>query len=115
MEQSQIGARRQIHSVAGDLGLNDPLVRQALHARGSLTVGLPKTIEPTPTHPSAQNVFNILTADGLHPNAPRIKCILPAPVVIVVRWWKAIAPVSSHAMQDKCVTKGLRVLWSNRA
>jgi hypothetical protein len=66
MKQNQTGPRRQIHSVAGDLGLNDPLVRQALHARGILTVGIPKTIEPTPTHPSAQDVFTILTEAGLH-------------------------------------------------
>jgi hypothetical protein len=66
MEHNQTGPRRQIHSVAGDLGLNDPLVRQALHARGILTVGIPKTIEPPPTHPSAQDVFTILTEAGLH-------------------------------------------------
>lgn len=66
MEQSQTGPRRQIHSVAGDLGLHDPLVRQALHARGIVTVGIPKTLEPTPTHPSAQAVFHILTEAGLH-------------------------------------------------
>jgi hypothetical protein len=56
----------QIHSVAGDLGINDPLVRQALHARGILTVGIPKTIEPTPTHPSAQDILDILNEAGLN-------------------------------------------------
>ena len=38
--------RRQVHSVAGDLGVNDPTVRQTLHQRGILTVGMPKTVEP---------------------------------------------------------------------
>ena len=34
----------QIHSVAGDLGVNDSALRQALHDRGILTVGIPKTV-----------------------------------------------------------------------
>jgi hypothetical protein len=60
------GPTPQIHSVAGDLGINDPLVRQALHARGILTVGIPKTIEPIQTNPSAQNVLDILNEAGLN-------------------------------------------------
>src|SRR3954447_15992440 len=38
--------RLRVHSVAGDLGINDETLRQALHAQGILTVGIPKTIEP---------------------------------------------------------------------
>ena len=60
------GPTPQIHSVAGDLGINNPLVRQALHARGILTVGIPKTIEPTPTNPSAQDILDILNAAGFN-------------------------------------------------
>jgi hypothetical protein len=66
IERSQTGPQRQIHSVAGDLGLNDTVVRQALHTRGILTVGIPKTVEPIKTNPSAQDVFHILTEAGLH-------------------------------------------------
>jgi hypothetical protein len=66
IERIQTGPKRQIHSVAGDLGLNDVVVRQALHTRGILTVGIPKTVEPIKTTPSAQDVFNILTEAGLH-------------------------------------------------
>jgi hypothetical protein len=66
IERSQTGPQRQIHAVAGDLGLNDAVVRQALHTRGILTVGIPKTGEPIKTNPSAQDVFNILTEAGLH-------------------------------------------------
>jgi hypothetical protein len=40
-----------IHSVAGDLGVNDPEVRHALHTRGILTVGIPKTVEPINPQP----------------------------------------------------------------
>jgi len=61
-----IGSTPQIHSVAGDLGLNDPLVRQALHARGILTVGIPKSIEPTPSNPSAQDILDILNEADLN-------------------------------------------------
>jgi hypothetical protein len=61
-----IGPTPQIHSVAGDLGINDPLVRQALHERGILTVGIPKTIEPTQTNPSAQDILDILNQAGLN-------------------------------------------------
>ena len=64
--RSQTGPQRQIHSVAGDLGLNDTVVRQALHTRGILTVGNPKTVEPMKTNPSAQDVFHLLTEAGLH-------------------------------------------------
>jgi len=35
-----------IHSVASDLGANDATVRQTLHRRRILTVGIPKTVEP---------------------------------------------------------------------
>jgi hypothetical protein len=66
IERIQTGPKRQIHSVAGDLGLNDVVVRQALHTRGILTVGIPKTVEPIKTTPNAQDVFNILTEAGLH-------------------------------------------------
>jgi hypothetical protein len=40
------GPKRQRHSVAGDLGINDPVLRQTFQERGILTVGIPKTIEP---------------------------------------------------------------------
>jgi Transposase DDE domain len=55
-----------IHSVAGDLGANDPAVRQTLHARGMLTVGIPKTIEPVKAHPSPEEILALLNAAGLN-------------------------------------------------
>ena len=66
IERVRIGPKRHIHSVAGDLGINDPCLRQALHARGILTVGIPKTIEPIAPNPSAQDVATILHEAGLH-------------------------------------------------
>jgi hypothetical protein len=54
-----------IHSLAGDLALNDAVMREALHARGILTVGIPKTVEPLPPSPSPENVPRILAEAGL--------------------------------------------------
>lgn len=62
----QQGPKRSIHSLAGDLGVNDPLLRQALHERHILSVGIPKTVEPLNPHPSAQEVLDILNEAGLN-------------------------------------------------
>jgi hypothetical protein len=66
IERLQTGPKRQIHSVAGDLGLNDAVLRQALHARGILTVGIPKTVAPIEINPSAQDILDILNKAGLN-------------------------------------------------
>ena len=58
--------RRRVYSVAGDLGVNDASLRQALHTRGILTVGIPKTTEPIKVNPSPEEVRAILNEAGLH-------------------------------------------------
>lgn len=58
--------RWQVHSLGGDLGVNDAELRHALHARGILTVGIPTTVEPINPTPSQQEVRDILNASGLH-------------------------------------------------
>ncbi len=55
-----------IHSVAGDMGLNDPVLRQALHERRILTVGIPKTVAPIDPTPSPEEVLNILNEADLN-------------------------------------------------
>jgi hypothetical protein len=55
-----------IHSVASDLGANDPTVRQTLHGRGMLTLGIPKTVEPINPQPTPQAILNYLNAAGLN-------------------------------------------------
>jgi hypothetical protein len=55
-----------IHSVAGDLGVNDPMVRQALHDRGILTVGIPKTVEPLNPQPTPDKILALLNEAGLN-------------------------------------------------
>lgn len=54
-----------IHSVSGDMGLNDPKVRQALHERGILTVGIPTSIESINPEPDPETIATILAESGL--------------------------------------------------
>jgi hypothetical protein len=54
-----------IHSLAGDLALNDASLREALHERGILTVGIPKTVEPWPLSPAPEDVPRLLSEAGL--------------------------------------------------
>ena len=55
-----------IHSLAGDLAVNDPTLRETLHARGILTVGIPRTVEPLSPTPSPEAIQEMLTATGLY-------------------------------------------------
>jgi hypothetical protein len=55
-----------IHSLAGDLALNDATLRETLHARRILTVGIPHTVEPLSPTPTPEAVQQVLTAAGLH-------------------------------------------------
>ena len=55
-----------IHSLAGDLAVNDSTLRERLHARGILTVGIPRTVEPLSPTPSPEAIQEMLTATGLH-------------------------------------------------
>jgi hypothetical protein len=56
----------RVHSLGGDLGVNDAELRHALHGRGILTVGIPTTVEPINPTPNQQEVHDILNASGLH-------------------------------------------------
>jgi hypothetical protein len=58
--------RLRVLSLGGALGLNDAQLRQALHARGILTVGIPPSVEPLNPAPSPEEVWNILNASGLN-------------------------------------------------
>ena len=54
-----------IHSLAGDLALNDATLRETLHARGILTIGIPRTVEPLSPTPTSEALHQVLTAAGL--------------------------------------------------
>lgn len=55
-----------IHSLAGDLALNDSALRETLHERGILTVGIPRTVAPLPPAPTAEDIFRSLEEADLH-------------------------------------------------
>lgn len=55
-----------IHSVAGDLGVNDPTLRQALHERNILTVGIPQTVAPIDPEPTPEAILDLLNGAGLN-------------------------------------------------
>jgi hypothetical protein len=55
-----------IHSLAGDLALNDNALREALHERGILTVGSPRTVEPLPPSPTRADICRSLGEADLH-------------------------------------------------
>jgi hypothetical protein len=65
---ARVGTRPSpaIHSLAGDLALNDAALREVLHARGILTVGIPKTVDPLPPTPTPEDVLQCLDEADLH-------------------------------------------------
>ena len=65
LDRVSVPQRLRVHSVAGDLGINDTTLRQTLHARGLLTIGIPKTVEPINPTPTPEEIRAILTEAGL--------------------------------------------------
>jgi hypothetical protein len=67
-----------VYSLAGDLALNDPKLRETLHSRGILTVGIPHTVEPLPPVPAPEEVRRMLHEAGLNskrtPHQAQIAC-----------------------------------------
>ena len=113
--RTQHALKHPLHSVAGDLGLNDPVLRQDLHERGLLTVGIAKTIEPISPNPSAQEILDLLNEAGLNrkrtPFQVHLACASgdSRPVV------ESHSRVYWHAEPARCATKVLREPSSNRA
>lgn len=64
--RSKAPRKLAIHAVANDLGANDPTVRQTLHVRGILTLGISKTVEPIHPQPSPQAMLDYLHTAGLN-------------------------------------------------
>jgi hypothetical protein len=65
------------HSLAGDLAVNDAPRREQLHARGILTVGIPRTVEPLAPTPSPETIAEVLTTADLHDTRTPAKCSSP--------------------------------------
>ena len=88
--------RLSIPSVAGALGVNDPVLRQALPARGILRVGIPKTVEPITPQPSLEEIVDLLNEAGL--NRQRT----PHQVQLVCACGYSRPVVESHIASVRC-------------
>jgi len=124
IERVETGPKRHIHSVAGDLGLNDAALRQALHARCILSVGIAKTIEPLAPNPSAPEVFDILNEAGLHrkrtPHQVHLACAsgYSRPVVeshIASLLSRGAGQVRYKGLEGAVVQQGMTVMTHNGA
>jgi hypothetical protein len=118
------GPKRSIHSLAGDLGVNDPVLRQALHERHILSVGIPKTVQPIHPHPSAQEVLDILNEAGLNrkrtPHQVHLACAsgYSRPVVeshIATLLSRGAGTVRYKGLEGAVVQQGMTVMSYNGA
>jgi hypothetical protein len=116
--------RLRVHSVGGDLGLNDPELRQALHAQGILTVGIPTSVEPLNSAPSAHEVLAILNASGLNrirtPHQVHLACAsgYSRPVVeghIATLMARGAAQVRYKGLEGAVIQMGMTVMAHNGA
>jgi len=116
--------RLRVQSVAGDLGIHDEALRQALHARGILTVGIPKTIELIKAHPSPKEIHDILAAAGLHrirtPHQVQLACTTgySRPVVeshIASLLARGAGQVRYKGLEGAVLQQGMTVLAYNGA
>ncbi len=103
-----------IHSLAGDLALNDATLREVLHERGILTVGIPKTIEPLPPSPTPEDVLRSLEEADLHGIRTPTQVHLAYACATAARWSKASLPVCSTVEQATSPTKAIAAPLSKR-
>lgn len=116
--------RLQVHSLGGDLGVNDAELRHALHERGMLTVGIPTTVEPINPQPSPEEVRDILNGSGLHrirtPHQVHLACAsgYSRPVVeshIATLMSRGAAHVRYKGLEGAVVQMGMTVMAHNGA
>lgn len=116
--------RVQVHSLGGDLGVNDAELRHALHARGILTVGIPTTVEPINPQPSPEEVLDILNGSGLNrirtPHQVHLACAsgYSRPVVeshIATLMARGAGHVHYKGLEGAVVQMGMTVMAHNGA
>ena len=112
----------QVHSLGGDLGINDTALRQALHERHILTVGIPTTVEPINPSPSQEEVLEILNTSGLNrirtPHQVHLACAsgYSRPVVerhIATLMSRGAALVRYKGLEGAVVQMGMTVMAHN--
>jgi hypothetical protein len=113
-----------IHSLAGDLALNDPQVRETLHSRGILTVGIPHTVEPLPPSPTPEESLQMLTEAGLHdqrtPQQVQLACACgySRPVlesIIASLLCRGAAHISYKGQRGAIIHTGMAIMAHNAA
>lgn len=113
-----------IHSLAGDLALNDASLRATLHGRGILTVGIPQTVEPLTPAPTQEEVLSILHEAGLHhkrtPHQVQLACACgySRPVVesiIASLLCRGAARITYKGHRGAIVQLGMAVMAHNAA
>ena len=124
IERAQQGSKRSIHSLAGDLGVNDPVLRQALHERHILSVGIPKTVESINPHLSAEEIVDLLNEANLNrkrtPYQVQLACAsgYSRPVVeshIASLLSRGAGTVRYKGLEGAVVQQGMTVMSSNGA
>jgi hypothetical protein len=114
----------QVYSLGGDLGVNDPELRQALHDRGILSVGIPTTVEPINPRPSPEEVLAILNASGLNrirtPHQVHLACAsgYSRPVVeshIATLMSRGAGELRYRGLEGAVVQMGMTVMAHNGA
>jgi hypothetical protein len=113
-----------IHSLAGDLALNDAKLRETLHTRHILTVGIPRTVEPLSPTPTPKGIHEVLTTAGLHhkrtPRQVELACVAghSRPVVesiIASLLSRGAAQLRYKGWHGACVQVTMAVLAHNAA
>src|SRR2546425_10515950 len=116
--------RLRVHSLGGDLGINDVEWRQALHARGILTVGIPTCGEPINPAPSPEEVLDILNTSGLNrirtPHQVHLACAsgYSRPVVeghIATLMARGADQLRSKGLEGAMIQMGMTVMAHNGA
>ena len=124
IDRVSVPQRLRVHSVAGDLGFNDTALRQALHARGLLTIGIPKTVEPINPTPTPEEIRVILTEADLRrqrtPHQVQLACACgySRPVVeshIASLLSRGAGQVRYKGLQGAVVQQGITVMAHNGA
>jgi hypothetical protein len=116
--------RLRVISLGGDLGINDAELRQALHARGILTVGIPTSVEPINPAPSPEEVLDILNTSGLNrirtPHQVHLACAsgYSRPVVeghIATLMARGASQVRYKGLEGAVIQIGMTVMAHNGA
>jgi len=120
----QAPRKPKVYSVAGDLGVNDAALRQVLHARGILSVGIPQTVAPINPEPSPAEILDRLNEAGLNrqrtPYQVQLACACgySRPVVeshIATLLARGAGQVRYKGLQGAVVQLGMAVMAHNGA